>query len=687
MKDLSIVIVFQHNPKDLCRLNNVRFLIKYYNSLKKDIDCELVVLENNGLFLEIENVDVYRSFNFDNMYFNKCQLLNKSLGLCNSNNLLFVDADIMITQNNIENGLNVIRNGGVYHPIERNIKLIHEQLTTELIKGGLDIDFNYLERNSEQASTAFLVKGGCLMMSVDSFKSVGGFNENFIGWGCEDLEFYLRFEAFDIDVSRGVEPVFHLHHKNFRDIENYQIFTKSNDNVYYQIEGLSKDLRKEYFSNVGLNDVGRVSISNRLSIKNIIEYFNLRIDVTGKEFYYYDRFLEYLDGDDRNIFGVNGVDVSCFNPYHIVWNKELGRNTFLKETKRFNMTVENKDVLRDKFSLVFVFKMNLNKFKIKNLEYSLEYYSRFKDDLDFEIVLVEEGSDLFSKNKCVDSYINVDSNDCFYHKSKLINIGVNASKNENVLIVDEDFLISKDSIIEGLDAVDSQTAFYPFDGEVCNIGRKSSHKIIQDGSYDLSKEELSSIGKLKFQDFGFCGSIFITKTLHLFVGGFNENFIGFDKEKDEFALRLKTFNIFVRNSKDKAFILYSDTNDDCSFNVLPQINSIILNSINSFSEKDKMIYFSSVGDNDGDIPLSHPIVIKQLFREFGVDEEISDNDIDPMYIEHFSKFIAGVDGVSFLEGKLDLTKFNPYHIIPNCVHQCYTFLKDTPRYRQQKANS
>lgn len=56
------------------------------------------------------------------------------------------------------------------------------------------------------------LKGGSIAATVEGYRAIGGFDEGFVGWGGEDLEFWERARAHGRVYEFGYLPVIHLWH-------------------------------------------------------------------------------------------------------------------------------------------------------------------------------------------------------------------------------------------------------------------------------------------------------------------------------------------------------------------------------------------------------------------------------------------------------------------------------------------
>ncbi|MFL6245724.1 MAG: glycosyltransferase family 2 protein [Thermoanaerobaculia bacterium] len=57
------------------------------------------------------------------------------------------------------------------------------------------------------------LKGGSIAATKDAYLAIGGFDEDFVGWGGEDLEFWERARAYGHVYEYGYLPIVHLWHR------------------------------------------------------------------------------------------------------------------------------------------------------------------------------------------------------------------------------------------------------------------------------------------------------------------------------------------------------------------------------------------------------------------------------------------------------------------------------------------
>jgi len=83
-----------------------------------------------------------------------------------------------------------------------------------LWSGGLSarrVPFGGLRARRSTASVIQNVRGGSVAITREAYDTIGGFDESFVGWGGEDLEFWERAETRRA-TRFGYLPMIHLWH-------------------------------------------------------------------------------------------------------------------------------------------------------------------------------------------------------------------------------------------------------------------------------------------------------------------------------------------------------------------------------------------------------------------------------------------------------------------------------------------
>lgn len=96
--------------------------------------------------------------------------------------------------------------------------------------------------------------GGFVMFNRKRFLEAGGYNENFIGWGCEDNELVDRLTKLGHKTFRYSHPdaiCFHLYHSSAQRAENP--FFNQNSEEWHRVKDMTKEELQKYITMWGWN--------------------------------------------------------------------------------------------------------------------------------------------------------------------------------------------------------------------------------------------------------------------------------------------------------------------------------------------------------------------------------------------------------------------------------------------------
>jgi GT2 family glycosyltransferase len=140
-----------------------------------------------------------------NQEFNKSKAFNKGVLISNHNKIIMHDADIIIQANYIRTIFGLLDAYESCH-IGARVLYIDTTSTTKLAQTG-KIGKDY---TCERAVGYF--EGGSIACRKDTFFKVGGFNEAFEGYGCEDCDFFTRLKDHSRFYSQRSIDMLHMWH-------------------------------------------------------------------------------------------------------------------------------------------------------------------------------------------------------------------------------------------------------------------------------------------------------------------------------------------------------------------------------------------------------------------------------------------------------------------------------------------
>jgi predicted glycosyltransferase involved in capsule biosynthesis len=147
--------------------------------------------------------------------FSKSQAFNDGVKLAKNNNLILHDAD-MLVRGDYTSIMNDLLNKHESVHIGLNVCYMTKESTDKIVS-----EYKINEKNVLSDRVVNYYEGGSLGIRKDIYIKIGGFDEEFIGYGCEDCEFFYRMKnATDLFNERTID-LFHLWHGRTTGWEKY----------------------------------------------------------------------------------------------------------------------------------------------------------------------------------------------------------------------------------------------------------------------------------------------------------------------------------------------------------------------------------------------------------------------------------------------------------------------------------
>ena len=163
-------------------------------------------------------------------HFNKSKAFNFGVSNSTSDFIILHDADILVQDNYTQKIYNKLNNYDGVH-IGKDVIYLTEQFTNKIndecvvsLDGSCEKQVGYFE-------------GGSLACKKSTYCSIGGFNGDFEGYGCEDTEFFSRLSLNSKFFDERTEVFYHLRHGRVGGWE--QCHTR-NKEIVAQLRGLNK---------------------------------------------------------------------------------------------------------------------------------------------------------------------------------------------------------------------------------------------------------------------------------------------------------------------------------------------------------------------------------------------------------------------------------------------------------------
>ena len=143
----------------------------------------------------------------------KSRHINKAVETARAESILLHDADILVPVSYVRQVAEVLENGwDAVHPL-RLLFYPEEADTERLLATGGHVTATYISEVRQNFA------GGSIALTRKAFSRVGGMNEDFVGWGLQDVEFLQRVSTTSMFRGRFL-PAVHLWHAARRDLDN-----------------------------------------------------------------------------------------------------------------------------------------------------------------------------------------------------------------------------------------------------------------------------------------------------------------------------------------------------------------------------------------------------------------------------------------------------------------------------------
>lgn len=244
----KILIPFRLN-NDGNRLDNLNSVLAILESYHLDISIEII---EQDVVQRLTN----STFIFSDKEFNKSWALN--FGVKKSINegydkVILWDADFILEKQYLEKMIKDLDSYDCISPYDQKVTY----LTTEQSKEFRStLDLSYLEtlpERRELRAGTIPFAAGIIGFRSESFKLIGGYNEEFFGWGGEDDEVSIRIEKCLSSKCFLDGRSYHLYHKSPLTITSWKVSERIvNTSVKSKLDILNKS--KETWDLLGLEN-------------------------------------------------------------------------------------------------------------------------------------------------------------------------------------------------------------------------------------------------------------------------------------------------------------------------------------------------------------------------------------------------------------------------------------------------
>jgi hypothetical protein len=243
--DLTFIVPFRIDCED--RKVNLRKCLDFFEKT----GCKFVVCEGyfpgesragfeSTISGRLTKVFTYLSMEMSD-FFHKTRLANHGLKFVETEFFGLLDCDMICQYAQLAAAMTALRERltDFIYPYDGRFVEVPRALVSRFIAGSLDgpTDFRLLHTNSS---------GGLIMGRTESYRSIGGENENFRSWGPEDMERHNRILKLGLRLGRINGPIFHMEHERGKDSCEKNPYFRANNREFARMEKISvEDLRSE----------------------------------------------------------------------------------------------------------------------------------------------------------------------------------------------------------------------------------------------------------------------------------------------------------------------------------------------------------------------------------------------------------------------------------------------------------
>lgn len=229
---ISYIIPYKHNIERFLNLNRV---LDWLYSIP--LDMEVIIVEQLDIESKFKLSDVLNkcriiSVESNSDVFNKSWLMNIGIRNTDSNVLIFGDCDMILSVNNFIESVRLISSNHVVSPYNRVIDLDEKE---SILTFNDIFKINRVGRG-EQDNQKINLCGGITIFRRDALMNIGGWCEDFEGWGCEDDFQTFKVNLFKLIHTECVSNSYHLYHK--RSVVDMNLYSKNLNlyNKYLQVD-------------------------------------------------------------------------------------------------------------------------------------------------------------------------------------------------------------------------------------------------------------------------------------------------------------------------------------------------------------------------------------------------------------------------------------------------------------------
>ena len=242
----TFVIGYRHN---LERLNNLRRVLDWINGFG-GVEVLLIEQDTHSKIKHL-NLKAKHIFTRSNMPYNRSWAFNVAMKWANSDIIVFGDSDLIMEPNQFIEGLKALQNFEMVSPYHSVVDLTAQESNLPLE----NIIIINRPGRGETDNQKINISGGIAMFRRDAIQRIGGWNEDFIGWGGEDDFQTLKVKNF-LSWTELKARCFHLYHSRPQPDQKWY---QRNLQLLQKVSTLNKDQLQKMI----LNHIPKIGWKNK----------------------------------------------------------------------------------------------------------------------------------------------------------------------------------------------------------------------------------------------------------------------------------------------------------------------------------------------------------------------------------------------------------------------------------------
>tara|TARA_Y100001938_G_scaffold151179_1_gene246945 strand:+ start:171 stop:1610 length:1440 start_codon:yes stop_codon:yes gene_type:complete len=303
-----ITAIIAYKQDSIERKRNLNFLIKVLkkNSIEVIIAEQKESIDNDGELKKYRKPGEIWLEYYSNKPFHKSKLYNLSAQICVTQNILLLDADVILDFKVLPE---LCKLSDLCRPFSEIFSLSNSE-TEEYINNG--VPPNLKDKTGDDYTGKYSI-----LISKDLFLRSGGFDEDIAGWGWEDLDFiHNKLKDYSSYIPINCHGYHLWHPKTNKDYERKNYFIYKNNHSYRRHISFCTAIKNRKFQ---IEETLEKNIEDNLEYRDFCEFTILDCDSSDRvSEWIIDNFSEYIADGYLKLFKIKDF------PY---WNASIAKNT------------------------------------------------------------------------------------------------------------------------------------------------------------------------------------------------------------------------------------------------------------------------------------------------------------------------------------------------------------------------